>query len=265
MSILQTSTEPSSWQQFLEQAVEIDRAGYVPIALSNELWQFHMVFNTILLEQLGVNNYKTFYQQGNNVKQWEKELIESLSIFQTLKSLTDSAQKDRSWSQSAAMIGSGSAAMHVMGDFAKGELIAKGLKAGEDFLCSLAPGSKGSMVYAIDSFVMLNVQEEYLKKGQKLLFDVVLDPVIQAAYSTKKGSTPIRHGVDASQLDSCSQQGYESWQQTSKNNLSFSAIDNPVRASFIQSMLDRAWNQSSTPEQLSRWLIDTVEKSLDDS
>jgi len=254
---------PKRWDEFLDQAILIKQAGHTPIALSNESWQFNMVFNTILMEKTGASNFRFFYDDTKSVKHLEKEITEAFATFIRLKAFSDPEQKNRRWGEAARMVGEGKAAMHVMGDFAKSELVTMGLEAGKDFFCALAPGAEGSMIYLVDNFVMLNVREDYLKAGQQLLFDVVLDPEVQAAYNAKKGSIPTRRGVDTRQLDACSQERYNSWIRSIDDNSSrLSGVNSPLRNSFIQSALEKAWNESMSPEQLSRWLVDTIEQSL---
>jgi len=236
---------PKSWQEFIEQAPQIQKAGFVPLAFSKEPWQLQMVFNTILLEQAGHEDYQALYDKKKSIKQWRKPLEKAFDIFLKLARFADEGSKTRSWNEAIKMIGQKRAAMHVLGDFAKGELTAMGLTAGEDFLCSLTPGSNGTMIYVIDGFLMLNVDEGYLKKGQEILFDTVLDPKVQAAYNSKKGSIPIRKDVDLSHLDACSQQRYSDWIRADKKHATFSDIRNPVRTSFFQSTLMKGWADNS--------------------
>ena len=254
---------PTSWSEVLQQAPLIEQAGYVPIALSNENWQLQIVLNTILLGNLGVEDYKLFYEKGQSIKKLTKPLVSSFEIFLALKKHTDKAAKNRSWSDAVNMIGENKAAMHVLGDFAKGELTAQGYQAGEDFLCSLAPGSNGYMIYAIDSFLMFNMDEPHLKKGQSMLFDAVLDPEVQAKYNSKKGGIPVRHGVEISQLDSCAQKTYKQWMSKDKKLISFTGIGNPLRASFLQSTLQKAWDHDDiTAEQLVEEFIKSDQDAL---
>ena len=254
---------PTSWSEVLQQAPLIEKAGYVPVALSNETWQLQMILNTILLSEMGEKDYRLFYQKGQSIQNWRASLVGSLDIFLALKKYTDKAARKRSWSDAVTMIGENKAAMHFLGDFAKGELTAQGYKAGEDFLCSLAPGSNGYMVYTIDSFLMFNMDEPYLKKGQSILFDAVLDPEVQARYNSKKGGIPVRHGVEISQLDSCAQETYKRWMNKEKKVISFTGIGNPLRASFLQSILQKAWdNDDITAEQLVDELLTVDQEAL---
>lgn len=258
---------PNSWQQFLEQAVEIKKAGYIPIALSKELWTVQLLFNTLLLEQLGAKNYREFYGTSTLVKEWEDEIVQTLTTLNKLKEFRDVGHDALSWDQAVRLVGKGEAAMHVLGDFAKGELISDGLVPGKDFSCSLTPGSNEAMLYVVDSFVMLNVQEEAFKAGQALLFDVILDPAVQAAYNSKKGSTPIRRGVDLTKLDTCSQANYQLFQKKDVQKLEYIRINDPVKSAYIASMLDKIWKQSESvdPIEFSRELIKSFEQSFKSS
>ena len=254
---------PITWKQVLDQAPVIKNAGYVPIAISNELWQFCMLYNAILFEKLGFEDYQTLYDKTKSIKLWRDDLVESFTIFLALKQYSDPQQKNRGWAESARMVGDKKAAMQVMGDFAKAELSSRGLIAGKDFLCSLTPGSNKYIVYAIDSFMMLNTDEPYLIKGQSILFDAVLNPEVQADYNARKGSMPIRRGVDLEKLDACSRQNYQLWMRPDTKVTRFSGISNPLRTSFLATVLEKAWYESSlSAEQLADELIAIDESAL---
>lgn len=254
---------PITWKQVFAQAPVIIEAGYLPVAISNEAWQLHLVFNTILLEVMGHADYEKIYLKNHSIEPWREQLTRSFELFLQLKAIADEGQKTRSWDMAARMVGDQKAAMHVMGDFAKAELTKQGLKAGDDFLCSLSPGSGNTIIYAIDAFLMLNVKEPYLKRGQDLLFEVALDPTVQAAYNAKKGSIPIRHGVDLSQLDACAQASYQQWISPDTQVTRFSGVANPLRTSFFQAALSRAWKETGlSAEQLADELIKSDESSM---
>ncbi len=254
---------PKTWDEVLAQSEMIKEAGYVPIALSKEAWQLQVVMGSILLGELGAENYMQFFIEGQSIKPWRKPLLRSFETFLGLKKFTDDAARERSWAESVSMIGENTAAMHFLGDFAKSELAAKGYVAGDDFLCSLAPDSKGYMVYGIDSFLMFNVKDPLLEEGQRVLFDVALDPEVQAKYINKKGGIPVRHGVNINDLDACAKDMYQQWTHKDSKKISFTGIGNPLRASFIQNVLKKSWNSDGlTAEQLVDLLIEMDEEAL---
>ncbi|PWQ93614.1 ABC transporter substrate-binding protein [Leucothrix arctica] len=256
-------TPPKTWSEVLTQSLVIKEAGYVPIALSKEAWQLQVVMGSVLLGELGSVNYKQFFIKGQSIKPWKKPLVRSFETFLGLKKFTDREARDRSWAESVSMIGDNKAAMHFLGDFAKSELTAKGYVAGEDFLCSLAPDSKGYMVYSIDSFLMFNVNDHLIEEGQRILFDVALDPEVQAKYTNKKGGIPVRHGVNVNHLDTCAKEMYQQWVLKDNKTISFTGIGNPLRASFLQKVLEEAWNNDGlTAEELVSMLIEMDEEAL---
>lgn len=263
---------PSSWQMVIEQAPIIKAAGYIPLALSTETWQLLMVFNAILLDEVGLENYRLLYWEGRFMEKAKQPLIRAFNTLLTLKQFADSDHKGRSWNNAVEMVGKKQAAMHVMGDFAKGELTAMGLVAGEDFKCSLSPGSRGAMLYVVDGFLMLKTQEQYLREGQSILIDTVLDPDVQAAYNSKKGSIPvIKKGVDLDKLDSCSRELYKQWvaedvpQQGAEPSESKIApgTGTPLRASFFETVLREAWStEDASAEKLVGKLLTMIDSSL---
>ena len=261
---------PASWEMFLEQAKVIKAAGYVPIALSNEVWQLYMVFNTILLDQIGLQDHLKLYKEDQSMEKWRAPLEASFNVLLKLKQFADEGHKARSWNNAIEMVGNKEAAMNIMGDFAKGELTAMGLEAGKDFLCALSPGSRGAMLYVVDGFLMLNVEEDYLRKGQSILIDAVLDPTVQAAYNSKKGSIPvIKKGVDVTQLDSCSRKIYNNWITKGKGQgkgETAHGTGNQLRASFFEAVIGDAWNtENPSAEKLADQLISMVELDLNSS
>lgn len=254
---------PDTWQEFLEQAEKIKQAGYTAISLSDEPWQLRFIFNAILMEQLGVQGFQDFYDETKPVRQWQAALYKSIEIFLKLFPYSDPGQKGRLWSDATKQLIDGKAAMQIMGDFAKGEMLFSGKTAGKDFLCALAPGANDTMVYAIDGFVLLKATQPFLKQGQDLLFDVVLDPEVQAAFNSKKGGIPVRYGVDISALDSCAKQQYEAWTSAKKSNIRLPDTSSRLRLSFVQTVLHEAWTSSvHDPDIVTDSLITVIDDAL---
>ncbi len=99
----------------------------------------------------------------------------------------------------------GKAAMHVNGDWAKGEFVAAGQVAEKDYGCVvLASGAQG-YVMGGDVFAFPKPKDAATARAQALLGKVMLDPVTQIEFAKKKGSIPVRQDVDVSSLDACAQ------------------------------------------------------------
>jgi len=120
----------------------------------------------------------------------------------------------RDWSIATGMVIDGEAAMQMMGDWAKGEFTARGLTAGEDYLCAPAPGTEDVFAFNIDSLAMFRVSEEGELEAQQALARLVLEPTFQEAFNLAKGSIPARPDLDMSAFDSCAQQSLSDFQRT---------------------------------------------------
>ncbi|MCB1637713.1 MAG: carbohydrate ABC transporter substrate-binding protein [Thiothrix sp.] len=258
-------TMPDSWAMFLQQAPRIKAAGFTPIALSDEPWQLRFIFNDMLMGKTGSAGFQRFYDERNPVGDMRSTVREVMTTFLSLRRFVDPGHVGRLWSKATAEVIAGQAAMQVMGDFAKGEMTAYGLKPERDFLCALAPGAGETMLYAMDSFVLLKIEDAKLKQGQRLLFDVMLDPKLQAAFNSRKGGIPVRYGVDTGQLDSCSGRLYKVWVRRDKSSLRLPDTAGRLRLSFVQDTLYKAWTQGwdagrATDELVQ--LVDDAWKSL---
>ncbi|HPQ95656.1 MAG: carbohydrate ABC transporter substrate-binding protein [Thiothrix sp.] len=252
---------PENWDVFLQQARRIKAAGFTPIALSDEPWQLRFVFNDILMGKAGTTGFQYFYAEQNPLGSMRTALLESMETFLALRALVDPGHVGRLWNEATDEVINGRAAMQVMGDFAKGELTARGLKPERDFFCALAPGAGETMLYAMDSFVLLKVEGAGLQQGQRLLFDVVLDPKVQAAFNSRKGGIPVRYGVDTGQLDSCARRQYQSWLRKDKSRLRLPDTTSRLRLSFVQDTLHKAWSEGWSAGRATDELIRLVDEA----
>lgn len=112
------------------------------------------------------------------------------------------------------MLRSGKAAMMIMGDWAKGEMMQDGDHPGKEFLCALAPGTQGYFIYNTDSFAILQQNgNPVMVSGQRHLADVLMDKQFQVTFNKLKGSIPARMDVSLQDFDSCAQQSSKAFRQ----------------------------------------------------
>lgn len=253
---------PKTWQEFLEQAKTIKQAGHTPLALATEPWHLRLAFNPILIEELGHLGFQDFYSEDQPIAKWRDQLLSAFDIFLKLKPYTEPKYANYKWNESALLVVNQQAAMNIMGDFAKGEFIAEGKIAGKDFFCTIAPGSGKTMIYGIDSFITLDNKEANLQAGQKLLFDIALDPNFQFDFNIKKGGIPILKNLDSSRLDTCADQQYRAWSTSKENNFHLPDTRSRLRLSFLQNTLQKAWLNNMTAEQATDELIQMVDEAL---
>jgi glucose/mannose transport system substrate-binding protein len=100
------------------------------------------------------------------------------------------------------MVLNGEAAMQIMGDWAKGEIVAAGLKPGEDILCTLVPGTEGSFLFNTDFFAMFKVGDDKTN-AQMQLASSIMAPSFQETFNLTKGSIPANTTVSDANFDLC--------------------------------------------------------------
>jgi glucose/mannose transport system substrate-binding protein len=103
------------------------------------------------------------------------------------------------WVTAVERVGRGEAAMTVMGDWAKGLLVANGLVAGTDFGQAAFPGTNGIFVFNSDTFPMPKGATS--RDAAIELLRTMVSPEGQIAFNTRKGSIPVRTDVDDSDFD----------------------------------------------------------------
>jgi glucose/mannose transport system substrate-binding protein len=117
------------------------------------------------------------------------------------------------------MVINGQAGMQIMGDWAKGEWVNAGKKAGQDFLCFRYPGTQGAVTFNSDSLGMMKVGKAQ-EDAQMKLASAVMDPKFQETFNIKKGSIPARNDVPDTNFDACGKKGIaDAKEATAKGSL----------------------------------------------
>jgi glucose/mannose transport system substrate-binding protein len=199
---------PRTWAD-VEQAARALRAHQlVPIAWSDEPWQVATVFETLLLSEGGPALYAEL-ASGRPWAAWQDPRVAAaLQRLRWLRDLDDDPGAEQPWTASARQVHDGHAGMLVMGDWARGELMAWGDQPGVDFGCLPVPQTAGMHLYSIDTLAMLAARHGR-EADQERLADAVTQPAAQLAYNQAKGSVPVRMDIDPAQLDECAR---DSWQ-----------------------------------------------------
>lgn len=208
---------PTTWDEMFEIGEQLREAGYVPLAHGGQPWQDATVFESVVLSLGGSDFYRQVFVDLDTDALESDTMIEALTTFKRLRELMDDGMPGRDWNLSTSMVTSGDAAMQIMGDWAKGEFIAAGLEAGEDYLCAPVPGTESAFTFNIDSFAMFRVTEEPALEAQHTLARLVLEPEFQQAFNQVKGSIPARPDLDMSEFDSCAEQSLADF-ETSRDN-----------------------------------------------
>ncbi|MFK0167136.1 ABC transporter substrate-binding protein [Rhizobium sp. NPDC090279] len=201
---------PRSWDEIFDAAEKIKAAGLVPIALGGSRWEVSLIFNDIIFQKFGPEGYSRL-MSGDAELVEDPRMIEALDTLLRLSHYVEpiAARKDKTWADATAAVGAGKAGMQFMGDWAKGELGARGYLVDRDFDCNLVPGTAIAYFMVIDAFAFPITNRDGTADAQRAFARMILDRENQVAFSRIKGSLPVRTDVDPTGLDRCGQLGLE--------------------------------------------------------
>ncbi|MDX3972567.1 ABC transporter substrate-binding protein [Shinella sp.] len=241
--------EPKTWEDFFAVADTFQQGGIIPLAFGAQAWQQHQLFNGVLAGAGGRDLYMSVFRDKNPEAVKGAEFKRVAEVYAKLRSYTDPGSPNRSFNEAASMVITGKAAMHIMGDWEKGEFTSAGWVAGKDYGCVLGLGEQN---FLMDSnvFIMPETRSESGAKAQDLMARVMLDKDVQVAFNNLKGSIPVRNDVDTSGLDACSKIGLEALKDPGKQ---LPGPDWLAGADMLNSLADvvvEYWaTPSETPEQ----------------
>ncbi len=194
---------PTNWDEFFATAEALKKAGLVPVARGGQGWQDFTTFESVVLGQQGAAFYAQALVKLDPAALAGPQMLKSLETFKRVKAYTDRNANGRDWNLATAMVIRGEAGMQLMGDWAKGEIVAAGKVPGQDVLCAPAPGSAAAFTYNIDSFAFFKQKSAANAQAQKDLATAILSPSFQELFNLAKGSIPVRPDVKLDKFDAC--------------------------------------------------------------
>ncbi|MDR7307247.1 ABC transporter substrate-binding protein [Rhodoferax saidenbachensis] len=203
-------TPPRTWAEFEIIARKLQAQGVRPLAWSDEPWQMATVFETLLLGDAGPALYRELIVQRKSSAWMDPRVERALQRLRWLRTLASDAPVERAWTESARELLADNAGMMIMGDWAKGELMAWGASPSRDFGCVVVPGTEGMHLYSIDTLAML-VSARPREAAQEKMAEVVTGIPAQMAYNRFKGAVPVRRDIDVTQLDGCARDSWETF------------------------------------------------------
>ncbi|KQV41294.1 hypothetical protein ASC96_18545 [Rhizobium sp. Root1204] len=232
---------PKTWEEFFAVGDKLKQAGVIPFAQSGMWYWYLMTFGNVLATQ-STDAYTKFHVMDPSVFEMP-EFKKAVEIFARLREYSDSGVPGREWNLSNAMVMRGEAAFQLMGDWAKGEILAGGMTPGKDVLCTV--GLDNSPVSISGDILAFPVNtNENTVEAQKLLAKVVTTPEVQLAYSLAKGSLPVRTDIEGAAFDTCARVAVE--QQAAHSSVpGYPVLLSPDAAGSIADVLGNFWVDTS--------------------
>jgi glucose/mannose transport system substrate-binding protein len=170
-----------------------------PLALGwRDPWTLtHLAFENVMVAVAGGTYYREFFDGARSPRDDQvRTVLEELT---RLVAASNEGGQVMSWQDAADLLGSGQAAMMVMGDWAKAYLASSGWRIGVDFGQVPMPGTRGAFVFATDTFGLPKTTD-----GRAPAIDLLKvfgSEAGQTTFNLIKGSIPARADVDLSNYD----------------------------------------------------------------
>ena len=194
--------EPTNWDELIAALDKIKGAGYVALAVGGQPWQETEIFDNVVLSTGGPEFYTKALVELDPAALGSDTMKTVFDRLIKLKSYMDPNAAGREWNLATAMVITEKAGMQIMGDWAKGEFINAKKVEGKDFVCFRFPGTKGSVIFNADQFVMFKVSDAR-HNAQLQMASAIMAPTFQTSFNVVKGSVPARTDVADTAFDDC--------------------------------------------------------------
>nr|WP_311043731.1 ABC transporter substrate-binding protein [Rhizobium lentis] len=195
---------PKTWDEFNAVAEKLKAKGITPLAHGGQPWQDTTIFDDVVLGLGGPIFYKEAIIELDETALGSDTMVKVFDQMRKIRGYVDPNFSGRDWNLATGMVLKGDAAMQLMGDWAKGEIVKAGMKPGVDILCVTAPGTEGSFLFNTDFLAMFPVGADKVDAQTKLASSV-MSPEFQQAFNLVKGSIPARSDVPGDKFDACAQ------------------------------------------------------------
>lgn len=193
---------PTTWDEFNATADKLKAKGILPIAIGGQPWQEATAWEGIVLGLGGPDFYRKAVIESDPAAMKSATMVKVFDQMRKIRGYADRNFAGRDWNLATSMVIKGEAAMQLMGDWAKGEVIAAKLTPGKEILCAVAPGTQGSFLFNTDFFAMFKVGDDR-RPAQLTMASAVMNPTFQETFNLAKGSIPARNDVSGDKFDEC--------------------------------------------------------------
>jgi glucose/mannose transport system substrate-binding protein len=191
-------TPPTTPDEFFTVAEALKAKNVTPLAVGGkDKFETPHLFESVLLATFGADDYPKLFNGG--IK-WTDPKVKQAA--DTAKKMLGYANADRSslgWSDAMQLVLDGKAAMTIMGDWAHGYALSKGVKPNVDYGYVAAPGTDGTFLWLSDSFGLAKGAPN--PEEAKAWLAVCGSKDGQDAFNPKKGSIPARKDADKNLYD----------------------------------------------------------------
>ena len=256
-------TPPTTWEEFNAVAEELKSKGIVPLAHGGQAWQDTTVFDDVVLGIGGPDFYREAILELDPDALGSETMVKVFDQMRVIRGFVDDNFSGRDWNLATAMVINGQAAMQLMGDWAKGEMVKANVKPGVDILCVPAPGTAGSFLFNSDFFAAFDVSEAQ-KPAQDQLAADIMGKDFQESFNLVKGAISARNDIGPDKFDPCGQKAMADIAEAQKSGTLLGSMSQgngqtaAVQRAFYDVVTD-VFNSDMTSEDAVVELRDAVE------
>lgn len=247
--------EGYTWDRFVEDLRTLKTAGATPVCLGGkDAFTTANLFENILLADIGTEGWAAIQRDRFD---WSGDQVGSaLQKFDTVLGYSDPEAATLTWDEAAKKLAAGECAFDSVNDSTYAELTRTGAVDNRDFGEVPFPGTDGTYVAVVDTFVQSSAAQNAVNATQFL--EVVAGRDAQAEFSRLKGSVPARTDVDPAGLSDYQRRAYQSY--TSDTVLWSIVYGEATNAVFQQGFFDgvSAYVQTRDKAAFSRAIVDAV-------
>jgi glucose/mannose transport system substrate-binding protein len=199
------SRVPASWPEFFAALDAVRAQGAIPLALGGQPWQESTLFNSVLASVLGKPDYERVYLQRDPATVRGPGFRQAVEIFGRLRGYVDANAPGRNWNDATQLVISDRAALLVMGDWALSEFVLAGKTPEADFSCRVGLQDDLAVVGS-DVMAFPRARTDAARRAQRLLAEVILDPLVQHEFARRLGPLPARLDAPVEDLHPCMRQ-----------------------------------------------------------
>jgi glucose/mannose transport system substrate-binding protein len=224
-------TPPATIAEFVTVGDALKAKGIAALAVgSKNGWPIDMLCWDGLFAGTATVDFRDSYFHGQEDPA-DPRVVDMLNDTAKMLSYANANRDAVDWDEAAQMVVDGTAAMTVMGDWAKGFFMSKGLHPDVEFGQASVPGTRGVFTFGTDIFGLPKGATH--RQAALDFLTLVGSSKGQAAFNPIKGSTPPRFDADLSAYDALAKSTAEDFRT---NRL---AQSTPIIVSSAQFLEDR--------------------------
>jgi glucose/mannose transport system substrate-binding protein len=193
-------TVPTTWDEFFTAAEKLKAKNIAALAVGGkDTWAVTMLFEDLLIARAGADKFNDLM---SGKADWNDPGV--IAALDDLKKIWSSGYVNTdfsalTWDDASGQVVKGTAAMTIMGDWAKGYFQANDPNWAENFGWAPSPGTTGVFKVIVDTFGLPKGAKSV--ENDRRFLKLLASKTGQVTFNLRKGSIPARTDVDTSQFD----------------------------------------------------------------